>query len=189
MKRFCILIMILLTCLCACQPTPSAPIVQSKNDGKLQKRIAASALPEKRYEAISEWTEQISIPNENVTINVNAKIDVPDVASYPVYRVSDADISDDNLNGILDYMIGAKPIYTWDNEAEEAVSTEILKRRIAAAEYQLYDQNSLYHKYVIGKNSEYTSKEHGAGRECASLYSFVKQRKTKSFAWQYLERT
>lgn len=154
-------IIILLFCLfaiCSCQPTPDAPIVQSKGDGTLQSKIASEPLPESQYEAASEWNEEVK-PNENLIINITAQIDVPNVTQYPVYRVKDSDISDTELNSILSYMIGEKDIYTWDSDEEEAVSESVLKRRIAAAEYQLYDQNSLYHKYVLGKNSEYSESE------------------------------
>ena len=75
---------------------------------------------------------------------------------------------------------------------EEAVSTEILKRRIAAAEYQLYDQNSLYHKYVIGKNSEYTSKEQEQA-ENALLYILSSSKEKLNHlhgnTWKELEKT
>ena len=84
--------------LCACQPTPDKPYVESKNDGELERAIYGDAAPEltNGYEAPETWQESIAADDGITFIEINANITVPDAKMYPVYRVSSVDITDDD---------------------------------------------------------------------------------------------
>ena len=85
----------------ACQPTPEDPIVIGKGDDALESAIAATALPESTPIVSEEKTEETSPTNmvlsehwqdtlseNNVAVNIDADVYVPNVSSYPVYEVA-----------------------------------------------------------------------------------------------------
>lgn len=139
MKRICVLTLLILISISACQPTPYAPIVQSKNDGKLEQAISAAPAEEKKYETPSEWQESIDGYNgTNIEISVDAKITCPDVTRYPVYRVMLGDIPQERANEIIQYFIGDDKLY----DTAEITTKDSLLIEIQEMMYQLDDPSS-----------------------------------------------
>ena len=91
----------LITCLLtACQPTPEEEIVIGKGDNMLEEAIDATPLPESTQIIEKEQTEETSLTNmvlsehwqdtlseNNVKIDIDADVYVPNVSAYPVYEV------------------------------------------------------------------------------------------------------
>ncbi|NLB62055.1 MAG: hypothetical protein GX802_06550 [Clostridiales bacterium] len=159
-------LLLIIIFLFGCQPTPDEPIVISKGDGKLQDALNSTPIQEKtKYTAPQNWTETLSDSDSKVTIEIDACITVPDADAYPVYHVENCEISDMQFNAILSYFIGNEKIYTWNPEVEDAVSETIIRKRIDAIEYQLYDSTSMYNKYVISDDSIYSQAEQKIAQE------------------------
>ena len=78
----------------SCQPTPNKPIVQSKNDGKLEQKIEAAEKPPKKYIAPEKWTDSANDKSGKVTIDIDAVVSVPDTDMYPVSHVSKIEFTD-----------------------------------------------------------------------------------------------
>ena len=78
--------------LAACQPTPQDVIIVNKNDDKLMEIIEGGqkTKPDSANESAkpepTTWKEELII-SENLSVSVNAKVSIPDVASFPVYQV------------------------------------------------------------------------------------------------------
>ena len=93
--------MMLITCvLTACQPTPEEEIVIGKGDNTLEEAIAGTPLPESTLVdkeqtgdtsptnmVLSEHWQDTLFEN-NVTIDIDADVYVPNVSAYPVYEVA-----------------------------------------------------------------------------------------------------
>ncbi len=133
MKKITALLLILLCItLTACQPTPDAPIVESKNDGELEDAVFGTAVPElsNGYEAPETWVETIDYDDDGIptTINIDATITVPDVKAYPVYRVLANEITQEEANAFIQAMVGDAQLYSVDNpRIKSVIQAEIEK--------------------------------------------------------------
>ncbi len=94
-------IMLVTGVLTACQPTPEKAVVIGKGNDALESAVAATALPESSPVISEERTDNTSPTNmvlsghwqdtlseNDVTINIDADVCVPNVSSYPVYEVA-----------------------------------------------------------------------------------------------------
>ena len=98
-----------LIALFACQPTPSAPIVQSKNDGTLEAGLYGTPAPLGKYDAPQSWEETIDTSKSDddlLKITVNADIVIPDTEAYPIYRVSIHDFTEDDAKNFTEAVFG-----------------------------------------------------------------------------------
>ena len=118
MKRVIIIITLLSVMLgcCACQPTPSEPIVQSKNDGKLEQKIAAEEMPSAKYEAPEHWEDTVYSKAEKMTIEIDADISVPDTGTYPVMRIQKYELSKKFVMGLVGRLSKDGKTYSYKNE-------------------------------------------------------------------------
>lgn len=135
-KPICILIVftILISALTACKPTPQKPAVVSK-DGRLIEKIKATegvlapsneptATPEPDPESLTAFTiehkkvDHVKFEKELAsgftTIKVDADVWMPDVTSYPVYKYRDKVFSQSDVDRIIQYLLGDKPLYNCD---------------------------------------------------------------------------
>lgn len=109
-----------------CRETPDSPIIVSKNDGRLESIIAGDAAPvlTEKYVAPDDWHD--SYETGDVTVNVNAKIYVPDSLKYPVYRVYPDVLTDEKLDNFLTYFIGDEKLY-WSDYTGDRTKVEIME--------------------------------------------------------------
>ena len=140
----------------SCQPTPDEPIVQSKNDGKLEQAIYGSPAPLGKYEAPKTWQEEIDTSKSSdklLKISVDAKITIPDVEAYPVYRVTPKDITEDDAKAFIKAVTGKEELYSVDTwRTKDVVMADILYWQNA-----LDDDNSPFHQ--AAKKLELTKEE------------------------------
>mgnify|MGYP000300739586 CR=1 FL=1 len=104
-------ILVIIFSLSACKPTPENISVINKNDGELESKISASAQAAEGYSAPQTWKESFVSKDERVNIEINAQINVPDVAQYPVVNVGPLDISQKIADNVLNTLIGDNTIY------------------------------------------------------------------------------
>lgn len=101
-------ILLAAACLSACQPTPTLPPIDQKG-GDYTK---ASSAPEGKYQAPDTWKETIHKEGSNLYINVDAKLEVPDTAKYPVVKVKQAKFTEEDARKLAEVFFKNKAIYS-----------------------------------------------------------------------------
>lgn len=128
-------IMLTASLLTACQPTPDAPVVANKNNEAVQQVIAAAPEPVKAYEAPETVADSFKAKDENVTINVNAKVVVPAVEAFPVVTAVPSDISADFIKSAAQVLMEGKTLYQPRmGLTKQDIEAEILKLQNALAD-------------------------------------------------------
>ena len=99
--------------LCACQPTPDAPIVNAGDDTELNDKIEATPIPTPEapeenlstiYNFPTEQTDEFESTDTDVTVKVDADVVVPDVQSVPVVEVEPTIISGEFIKSFTEKM-------------------------------------------------------------------------------------
>ncbi len=112
MKKVLLIILIFTICiLIACQPTPDKPPVVGKNDGKLENLILNTPVTSQSFTYPNDWNQDLQNNEGNVTIQIDAKLEVPNVSAYPVVNVESAIFTDNDIKRIVDYFFAGKPVY------------------------------------------------------------------------------
>ncbi len=121
--------------LTACQPTPEEPVVVNKNEQAVQQVIAAAPEPVKAYEAPGAVSDSFKGKDENVTINIDAKVIVPDVQAFPVVSAVPEDISVDFIKTAAQVLMEGKTLYKpRTGLTKQDIEAEILKLQNALAD-------------------------------------------------------
>lgn len=96
----------------ACQPTPEQDIVVGKNDDKLREKIEQSVSDDDTVgmEIPEQWDEKIDGTFKNTSVEVSAKIIVPEKGSFPVARAVPYEITQEDANKIINALIGNAPL-------------------------------------------------------------------------------
>ena len=124
MKR--IIVLLLVTLLFACVPTPEEDAVVNKNDGVLQQAVYATPLPEQRYEA-PDALHLDAFGSDSYRIEVDAEVIVPDTLRYPVVEIAQNPLSIEQARDYMRRLTFGEPIYTYENEVPQT-RADILKR-------------------------------------------------------------
>ena len=109
--------------LCGCQPTPEEPIVIGKhNDGWKEEEIPAEepveiGVPE-RYEAELQF--------KDLSINIDAAVDVPEDQLYPVYVLEKMIFTQELADKVMNALIGDAELYQVQNgRTKQTIQQEI----------------------------------------------------------------
>ncbi|MCR5611868.1 MAG: DUF6034 family protein [Clostridiales bacterium] len=120
-------VLMLLTLLSACQPTPEDDFVVNKGDDTLEDKLKATPAPEASpdpdatpapYSAAGNgaqlfpehWDAEPLEVKEGFTIGANADVVTKADGIYPVYRVKDAPFTREQLIPIIEKILGKKPV-------------------------------------------------------------------------------
>lgn len=109
-----------------CQPTPEKEIVVNKGDGKLEEKIEATPAPETRYEAPEIWQEEWKGIWEETSVSVDAAIEIPDVAAFPVVEIAPHEISQEEADRLMDGLIGDARIMAGQQEYTKSEIQDII---------------------------------------------------------------
>ena len=140
-----VLALSLLAVMLACQPTPEKEIVVNKADGKMEQMIfsdnsqeneSVEATPENSPDAAQQaqeadppvfpehWTEDLSTQHMNLTID--AEIDFGGMTSFPVYEISNADLSNDKKLLIIQALLPeAEAAYEGSSRTKEEIAEKL----------------------------------------------------------------
>jgi len=110
-KRLLALITISLFLLTACQPTPENAPVVGKKDGKLEEMILHFQGNSQNYKFPEQWEQDFQNDEGNVTIEIDAQLDVPNVSAYPVVNAVPTTITKLDMEKMVKYFFGGKPVY------------------------------------------------------------------------------
>jgi hypothetical protein len=133
--------------LAACQPTPQDVIIVNKNDDKLMEIIEGGqkTKPDSANESAkpepTTWKEELII-SENLSVSVNAKVSIPDVASFPVYQIEPDRFDVDSVTRIKKTLFKDAQLYHNDPSAGRLYTKTEIEQKIIKIELQLSDPNS-----------------------------------------------
>jgi hypothetical protein len=94
-------LLLAVTLLCACQPTPSEEIVVNKLETDLYSETEQTDAG--AYDAPATWSE--TIENGSVTYKIDATIEVPDVTKYPIIEVKPTYFDYNVLDSIVQHIV------------------------------------------------------------------------------------
>lgn len=136
------MILIMLSSLAACQPTPDEAIVVQKDVERMVEQAGSSengapmnalAIP------AGEYSFACSGLDGRLSITVRATVQHPDTAAMPIIRVKKAGFSQAAVTGIFNYLFPHEKPYdlSGNTRTKEVVATEILhmKNRLADGSY------------------------------------------------------
>lgn len=127
-------LMLAVSVLTACQPTPEQPVVAGKNDGVLESALGATPAAEATtYEAPDHLALDIDVPIDNYSILFDADVVVPDQTAYPVYTVQQARFTQEQADALRLALLGDKTLY----KQGDYRSREEIQRSINSYEEQL----------------------------------------------------
>jgi len=115
--RYTALMLCVVVLFSACQPTPEAPIIVNKNDGKLEETIHSDSAENSANEQIGadeglKWEETFASTDGTTNIIVDAAIEVPETDTLPVVDCAPHTFTIEEVRGIVKEIYGDDPIYT-----------------------------------------------------------------------------
>lgn len=117
----------------ACQPNPEGDIVVQKEDGVIELKESDGAVGIADYEAPESWKEEATFDNSSIQINIDAKIEYPDVSTVPSYIVDEkAGLPQEVIDALIGEFFGTAKIYSSDKPRTKAeLQQEILDMQLA----------------------------------------------------------
>ena len=156
MKRI-IVLLLTLAMLCACQPTPETEFVTHKDTEEMLEKAASGwdavgsadgadtseGLPDtphirERYAIPETLCETFTEADGHFIVNIDARVDVPDVADIPIIRVEKATFTQDEITRLFNVLTKGRPLYHNGNQMTKSEIAEL----IARLEDELNDPNS-----------------------------------------------
>lgn len=155
MKRI-IVLLLSLTMLIACVPTPETEFVTHKDTEEMLEKAAATPvsdvvsfaggadangdLPEaphirERYQIPETLSETVTEADGHFTVNIDANVEVPDVADIPIIRVEHGTFSQDEITRIFNALTDGRTMYHNSN----VMTKSQIADAIARLENQLND--------------------------------------------------
>ena len=158
MKRI-IVIFLILALLAACQPTPETEFVTHKDTEEMLEKAAATPvsdvvgysgstdangeLPEaphirERYQIPETLSETVTEADGHFTVNIDARVEVPDVVDIPIIRVEHGTFTQEEITRLYNVLTKGRPLYHNGNQMTKSEIAEL----IARLEDELNDPNS-----------------------------------------------
>ncbi|MBR4905916.1 MAG: membrane lipoprotein lipid attachment site-containing protein [Clostridia bacterium] len=158
MKRIISMFVIVLL-LAACVPTPETEFVTHKDTEEMLEKAAATPvsdvvgysggadangeLPEaphirERYAIPETLSETVTEADGHFTVNIDARVEVPDVVDIPIIRVEKATFTQDEITRLFNALTKGRPLYHNGNQMTKSDIAAL----IARLENELNDPNS-----------------------------------------------
>lgn len=102
--------------------------------------LRSGAAAKESYEAPQKWTDTLTTNGGRLEIVLDAEIQLPGVAAYPVYRVAPAGLTEEAVASYMDLLMQGRPVY--EPKREEDKTKAELDADILAARQQLEDPSS-----------------------------------------------
>lgn len=139
--RNCLLIYFAILLLASCQTTPEDTAVVQKYD---MLQLAKDASQEyETYRHIDSWSETVETANDNLIINIECNVEVPDTNAFPVLKVIPVAFDTERIQTLLNYLAPECKFYSDPYElTKEQIENQIvsLKRgELIDGEYVVSD--------------------------------------------------
>mgnify|MGYP001041693424 CR=1 FL=1 len=165
MKRMiCIALLILMALgLAACQKTPESPIVAGKNNEQMIEKARETAPNTNSALSLQEKTQAppslaYDITNNNMTISVNAPVDVPTGSEMNIVRVKAGDFSQDQVTVLWNELVGGTEMfYTSSEMTKSEIEAAIITAKGFVAKAENDDDRARYQAQLDYFNSIYDS--------------------------------
>lgn len=149
-------VLLLVTCFTtACQPTPETPVVVNKGDNHLEEMIASSAVSnepsptpaaepaqsEEELAALKQalrasigapetYTDSFANDKGDVTVSIDATVEVPAVSALPAAAVTMNGFTQDRVDKLAAYFLGDTPVYTEEYvRTKDEIMDDIVRNR------------------------------------------------------------
>ncbi len=121
-----VLILITVIFASACQPTPDEEAVIQGGD--LEDKIARSSASVAAYDVPPCWQETLDL-GHGIKATFDASINVPDVTAFPVYKVTQVNLSETKIKPMLDYFVQGREIIKAPEPTKDEIENEIVLAR------------------------------------------------------------
>ncbi|MFZ7121488.1 MAG: DUF6034 family protein, partial [Eubacteriaceae bacterium] len=145
----------------ACQSTPTDKVVTNKGDNSLNKLINQSPVPnaEGKYPAPDIWKETLSGLRDDLTINIDANIEIPNVDAYPVAKIEPDEITQEDADKIMDVLIRDEQlIMPMANDLENPTTKKAIGEEILRLKESIINPNSNLNYFYEKGTEEYNEK-------------------------------
>lgn len=117
-----ILLLLVIVCVSACQPTPDIQIVVGKNQEQMIEAAKQTQPPGQEQDDLT-LSERLSVPQrytvelteDKLRILVNAEVIFPDTDKVPMFKVSAADFTQEHADGLIKAMFNGETLYEWES--------------------------------------------------------------------------
>lgn len=96
--------------LTACQPTPEKDIVVNKNEGVLESRISQEVTEAQTFD-VPETVNEGVCEGKQYSVAIDAGVQVTALSAYPVYAIAPADFTQQEVDAVIGYFFGDRPLY------------------------------------------------------------------------------
>lgn len=103
-RKLCICVWMLSVLLAACQPTPTEEAVRNRLDGTMRNAILTPAVEPYRYDAPTEWKEELTVRGQ--TIHIDAAVETSDAVWHPVCTVRNQPTTVESCITFLSHALG-----------------------------------------------------------------------------------
>ncbi|MFZ7120484.1 MAG: DUF6034 family protein [Eubacteriaceae bacterium] len=163
MKRKTIIVTIILLCslITACQSTPTDKVVISKGDDNLYSIISQSPVQkfDGKYPAPDIWKETLSGLSDDLTINIDANIEIPNIDAYPVVEIEPNEITQEDADKIMNVLIGdAKILQPTANDLLYPITKKAIEEEILRLKGSITDPDSNLNIFFEKGSEEYNEK-------------------------------
>ena len=139
MKNRLIVIMValIITMLCACQPTPDNPVVVGKDNNEWNQIMEGTNAVSTDYNFPANVTDTVQSTNLSATIDAN--VVVPDTGVYPVVKAAAMDLTQEQADLILKELVGDAELISirGQDEAAAIMTKEKIIERIGELQIML----------------------------------------------------
>ena len=152
-------LLFIVTALAACKPTPETLVVIQKDMEQMLEKAqgpeniisdeaeAAPALSlAERYDIPESYEYSIKDEQGRYELNVNAKVELPDVVSLPIVRVEAADFTQAQVTGLFNALCGNEAMYYKPNVMSKADIQDMIlhyKQIMANEEYSEVQRDAM----------------------------------------------
>lgn len=153
--RFICIIALLAASLSACQPTPVEPIVVGKEQEEMLEQAQPDPSPQvsasptasislsQKYGIPERYTYEFSTSKDNLSISIDAKVEAPDAAAIPIYRVEMAQFTQEQASGFFDALCGDTEMWNYQYErTKDQLLDQIVEVKRHIAELEATDPSS-----------------------------------------------
>jgi hypothetical protein len=167
LKRFTTILFIsavfIICFLAACQPTPEEPVVIEKN-GNIEQKMLQTADPGRQMPSDGQrWQETLDFQS-GVQVNIDAEIDVPEVAAYPVVEVKPHEATQEEARKFIEFFTMGQPVYEYEKIRTKAdieqdiisVQAELEKAKNEVPEINRQNDIDMYTEILKQLEEEYS---------------------------------
>lgn len=162
-----ITIMVITCFTTACQPTPEKDIVQGKNEGIMESAILEGvenegATGQNTQTVEAPETYKNSFSKNNVTVNINAEVQVPGIAQYPALSTRYRDFTQDDVDRMAAVIIppGSEIIGIEDVLTKPEIDEQIIGMRAQINQVKELSPDQFKNRFDEGDTEESVIKEY-----------------------------